>query len=345
MKIKYNQPNLTEEDIEAASNALRKPHIAGNGPLVLHYEHQIAEYTGADYAIAVANATVGLEIVYSFYFNRSYPVKTPSLSFAATATALQRARILLGDAKPQIEFVDPTTRFITETEDISVSYAGYPLGGTGFVADDAHYIYEDMCDFAGRYEARVLSHHAVKPLACGEGGTILTNDPALDVWARNYRSHFRVSTDLGTSGWVGSNYRMQEAQAAILMNRLPRLSSETETRQALARRYRKNLDGIVKLPPDHEKHSYHLFVLEFRDKAERDLVQTSLKMEGVESVVHYKPIPLLPAFINKHQGLWTRATQVWNTCLSIPVHHGLKFADIDFISDIIKGSVNSWRTG
>lgn len=347
MKIRYNQPNLTESDLEAARRALSSSHIAGNGPLVGMYEHEIAQFTGAQYAVAVNSATTALEICYSYYFGEtSRAISVPSLTFAATATALQRARTLAGNRFAPLKFVDPNRRtLVTAAKDVSVSYSGYPLEDWGVIADDAHSIFEGMFNYGNyRYLARILSHHAVKPLACGEGGTILTGDDKLVEYARNYRSHWREATGF-TGNTVASNYRMQEVNAAILLNRLPRVEEERSRRRELANVYKDELSFVaeIDLPLDHEKHSYHLFATRL-PIALRDRVKSYLELNGVESVIHYKPVYDLPAFDGKHEVEEGRyASYVYATELSIPVHHGLSKDNILFIAGKIKEVIQAWK--
>ena len=312
------------------------------------YEREIAQFTGAPYAVAVNSATTALEICYSYYFGEtSRAISVPSLTFAATATALQRARALAGNRFAPLKFVDPARRtLVTATRDVSVSYSGYPLESWGIIADDAHSVFEGMFSYGNhRYLTRVLSHHAVKPLACGEGSTILTGDDNLVEYARNYRSHWREESGF-TSSILASNYRMQEVNAAILLNRLPRVEEERTRRRELADVYRNELLLVseIVMPLDHEKHSYHLFPIRL-PIALRDRVRGHLELNGIESVVHYKPVYDLPVFDGKHEVEEGRyASYVYATELSIPVHHGLNEDSILFIAGKIKEAIQEWKT-
>lgn len=348
-QIRYNQPNLTTADRRAVADLLNEPGawIAGNGPKVAEYEERVAAYTGADFAVAMANASVALEVVYLYYFGATQrPIEVPALSFAATALSLQRARRLVGHSYRPIKFVDCDSWWgITETPDISVSFGGKPLESTGLVADDAHYFFPNM--FEGNlYKCRVLSHHAIKPLTCGEGGTILTNDEDLYHTARSLRSHSRnwagwASTELGT------NYRMTDIQATLLLSQLDHYEDDLALRQYLAKTYIENLElpagECPWLMPVFERwHSYHLFSLQFVSGEIRAAVEKALREQGVETQRHYRPIPLLPAFLGQHEGEFSNATKRYTRALSLPMHTGLSPKDVRRICNIIKDTVEDY---
>ena len=59
--IKLTEPYVGIEETEAVRRVFESGWLA-EGPKTLLFEQAIAEYTGADYAVAVSNATVGLEL-------------------------------------------------------------------------------------------------------------------------------------------------------------------------------------------------------------------------------------------------------------------------------------------
>jgi len=77
-------------------------------------------------------------------------------------------------------------------------------------------------------EVGVFSFNQFKNMTCGEGGAVLTNDPALLVRMLNahdigisYRA--QDSSDSNAPVFLGNNYRISEIQGAILRVQLSRL--------------------------------------------------------------------------------------------------------------------------
>jgi len=125
--------------------------------------------------------------------------------------------------------------------------------------------------------------------AYGDGGAIVTNDPALDQkvrMLRNYGQPRKYHHD--TLGW---NSRLDTVQAAVLLKKLERLPAWNESRRRHAGRYRELLGDLpVVLPVErpHNRHVYHLFVIRM---ANRDgLIEFQAK-RGVSCQIHY-PIPI-----------------------------------------------------
>jgi dTDP-4-amino-4,6-dideoxygalactose transaminase len=125
--------------------------------------------------------------------------------------------------------------------------------------------------------------------ALGDGGMIVTNDPALARqarllreygWAERYVSHI--------CGW---NSRLDELQAAVLRVKLHYLDAKNVTRAQLAAVYDEALAGTglgtPKRRPD-ATHAYHLYVVR---SPKRDALQAFLKARNIDALIHY-PVPV-----------------------------------------------------
>lgn len=330
-KIHYSQQRILPEDVAALKKVLNSGWIAGSGPKTKEYEEAVADFTGYRFAIAVNSATAGLEICYKWYFSGLKYVYIPTLTFVATANVAYRQGL-------GIKFADADDKTLAGyTPDVSVSYAGYPLQGDGLVADDAHYLFRDMAQY-GRYKARVLSHHAIKTLGnSGEGGTILTDDEEFAMFALEYRNHGRDSN--GLTVFAGSNCRMTDIQAALLLEQLSRWDSENSMRHEIAQYYRESLRGVVELPPYHKRHSLHLFPIKLRNNDERDAVQLSLLNKGIGTQINYRPVHMQPLY--QHiQCECPVSEDHFNRSVSIPMHLNLRHDDLVDIVSEITGVVN-----
>jgi dTDP-4-amino-4,6-dideoxygalactose transaminase len=134
-----------------------------------------------------------------------------------------------------------------------------------------------------------LSFFPTKNLgAFGDGGMVVTNDPALAERMRMLRTH----------GWkkkyyseeVGYNSRLDALQAAILQAKFPHVDTWNEKRREIAQRYSEqltNLGVIVPVECDWGRHVYHLYIIRSDRRPE---LQAFLKERGISSEVYY-PLP------------------------------------------------------
>jgi len=181
----------------------------------------------------------------------------------------------------------------------------------------------------------VFSFHSLKNMStCGEGGMITTNrddfvepieklrcmniiewDPKQTEWTfgkytlkkvvdGNYKdywvpSHFDV-TDI--KGHWGSNYRMNEIQAAVGREQLKKLDKHNEMRRKNGRYINEGIEGLKGVNGVYEdpncKHIYHLYTITL-DPAiyNRDEFLRMLYREyGVQGILHYQPTYHLTGF-------------------------------------------------
>lgn len=59
--IPYGRQHITDEDIRAVIDTLKSDYLT-QGPKIKEFETKFAEYVGAQYAVAVNNATSGLHL-------------------------------------------------------------------------------------------------------------------------------------------------------------------------------------------------------------------------------------------------------------------------------------------
>lgn len=250
----------------------------------------------------------------------------PTLTFVATANVAHRQGL-------DIKFTDADDKTLCSySPDVSVSLAGFPLSGRGLVADEAHYLFENMSDY-GEYKARVISHHSVKPLSSGDGGTILTNDADFAQFALEYKNHGRDAN--GMALFPGTNARMTDIQAALLISQLDRWHETNSRRHEIAWQYMDALRGYVELPPYHKRHALHLFMIKLPSTEKRDALQGYLKDRGIGTQIHYRPVHQQPLYRHIYADC-PIADDHFARSLSIPMHVGLNDQDIQFIIESIK---------
>ena len=156
--------------------------------------------------------------------------------------------------------------------------------------------------------------------AYGEGGAVVTDDPALAKkirvmrsWGEERRYEHSVK---------GFNYRMDGIQGAILRVKLRHLEAWTESRRARAADYARAFAGTgITAPierPQH-RHVYHVYAVRL---ANRDATRAALQAADIQTGVHYPiPVHLQPAHadLGYTQGDFPVSEDVASQVLSLPM--------------------------
>jgi dTDP-4-amino-4,6-dideoxygalactose transaminase len=184
----------------------------------------------------------------------------------------------------------------------------------------------------GRFGA--WSFYPTKNLgAIGDGGALTSWDKELLAKARqlrNYGQSDRYHHDL-----PGLNSRLDELQAAILLQRLNHLQAWTERRRAIAQRYWLEIQHpdleTLDPPAEPNSHVHHLFILRTHRREE---FQTHLEQMGIKTLIHY-PVPChRQKALGQHRvdpdGLAVTEHHS-QTCVSLPIHPFLYDQEVDRI--------------
>ena len=150
--------------------------------------------------------------------------------------------------------------------------------------------------------AGAFSFYPTKNLgALGDGGAVVTGDPALAERLRLLRQYGQA--DRYEHVAHGVNSRLDEIQAALLRAKLPHLPAGNERRNAIAARYDEALAEAPVRPlrrlPGRD-HAFHLYVVLAPD---RPGFQAALAERGVATLVHYpRPIHGHPPYADLGRG-------------------------------------------
>ena len=319
------------------------------GPELAAFEKAFAASTGAAHAVGVGNGTDALAIALrAAGIGAGDEVITSPLSAAYTALAVMmvRARPVFADIDALRLTLDPRAVAAAVTPRtaavLPVHIYGQPADMDAIASVAARHglaIVEDCCQAhlatcggrpVGSFGlAAAYSFYPTKNLgALGDGGALTTNDARVAEQARRLRNGGQ--TDRYHHAEFGVNSRLDELQAAVLLERLRGLEDATRQRRALAARYRAQLDGLeaVTVPPELDAgHVYHLFPVLAGD---RDGLQRHLQRSGVETLVHYPvPIPRQPALSLEEPAVCPTADGVCDRLLSLPLYPALDATAID----------------
>jgi dTDP-4-amino-4,6-dideoxygalactose transaminase len=312
--LHIGRPNIGDRSalLSRINTMLDNRWLSNDGPFLQELERRLAELLGTRHCVAVANATLGLQLVAEATGLRG-EVIIPSFTFIATAHALawQGLKPVFCDIDPETHNIDPARveALITSRTtaimgvhlwgracDIDALQALSRRYGLHLLFDAAHAL---GCSYQGRMiggfgEAEVFSFHATKFFNSFEGGAIATNDDALAERLRQMRN-FGYDDESRTVA-LGINAKMHEASAVMGLTSLESLTSYVATNYQNLRAYREHLadvPGISIIEHDNrELHNYQYVVLEIDEAGaglSRDDLLQVLRAERVLARRYFSP--------------------------------------------------------
>lgn len=358
-----------------------------DGKKTVRLEERFAEMHGVRFGIAATNGTHTLQIALQAAGIRpGDEVIVPAYTFLATATSCLAVGAIpvFADIDPDTYLLDPAAVEAAITERtraiIPVHLGGYMCPMHKFQDLATRYnlkIIEDSAQgLISKYDGKFTGHwgdlasfsfQASKNASGGEGGMVLTNDPDLARLARSYHNCGRVEGgQFYEHHVIGSNYRMTEWQAAILLAQFERLEPLRQKRQANAELLAGLLAEIpgvrpVKQDPLITQIDYHTYIMTIDPEAwgvEKMSILKALYAEGVPVGGGYNPLHLQPMFREDPyvRGLWQqfRGTEPVYPNIALPntmkatktaawFLHTLLLGTADDTADIAKAFAKVWE--
>jgi dTDP-4-amino-4,6-dideoxygalactose transaminase len=328
------------------------------GPETAAFERELAAYTGVAHALGLASGTDAIHLgLRALGVGRGDEVVTTPHTATATIAAIDHsgATPVLADIDPETYTLDPRAveRVITARTKVilPVHLFGHPADLAPLADLAARHgllLLEDCAQAHGaRYRgkrvgsfghAAAFSFYPTKNLgAIGDGGMLVTSDPAVLERARTLREYgWKQRFVSEVPGW---NSRLDEIQAAILRVKLRQLDHNNDRRRALASIYTRLLAGRPGLPSVRAgcEHAFHLYVI--RDDR-RDALRELLGQHQVGTAVHYPvPIHLQPAYHGRlgGAGSFPVAEKAALEILSLPIYPQLTAEAAEQIAALIAG--------
>jgi len=303
------------------------------GEKVKEFEEKFAAFQDAKYGIACTNGTAALESsLIACGVGAGDEVMVPPYTFVATATAVLKVNAIpvFTDIDIETANIDPedVKKKITRKSKaiIPVHFAGLPcdMDLLGDIARRHNLrIIEDAChSWGSKWKGKgtgalgdcgAFSFQMSKNITSGEGGIVLTDNEELAETIRSYTNVGRGKDKPWYEHYIlGTNLRMTELQAAILLGQLTRLEAQTLKREENASYLTEKLKDIpgirvMKKDPRITRRSYHLYIFRYIKEEwegiERDKFIEALDKEGIPCNKGY-PYPLYknPLFLRKGEG-------------------------------------------
>ncbi|MGQ9628976.1 MAG: DegT/DnrJ/EryC1/StrS family aminotransferase [bacterium] len=359
MTIPIAKPYFTDDEKRAVVEVLESGWVV-QGPKVTEFEEKVAEYVGARYAVATSSCTTALHLsLLALGVGPGDEAIVPAFTFVATANAVEYV-----GARPVFVDIDPKT-FNIDVDEIegkitSRTKAILPVHLFGLSAEmdaimdvaerhNLKVVEDSACALGTRYrgkhagtfgEAGCFSFHPRKAITTGEGGMIVTGDPALAERLRSLRDHGAGASDLARHrqgipelpeyNVLGYNYRMTDIQGAVGVEQMRKLDWILERRMEGAEYYNealKDLEGIrTPFVPEFCSHSYQSYVVLVEEGLSRDGLASELKRKGISTRQGTHSVPHLGYYRRKYgygDGDFPRSLEAEGRSLALPLFAGM----------------------
>jgi dTDP-4-amino-4,6-dideoxygalactose transaminase len=290
------------------------------GSMVSEFEQRFAELCGVEKSLMVTNGSTALEIALTVAgVGAGDEVLVPPYTFMSTVMSvlLVNALPIFIDIHPHTYCMDPQ---LIEPHISPNTKAILPVHLAGMPCD-----MEKIMDIASRHNLTVIedacqahlsewngqkvgsigrlgcfSFQVSKNISAGEGGAIISSDPALIDSCFYYHTCGRLRAGM----WYfhshpGTNRRMTEFQAAILLAQIERVPDQMRLRSDNAAYLSAKLSQIpginpLSVPEFASRHAYHLYIFRYRADAfgglHRDIFVKALQAERIPCSTGYVPL-------------------------------------------------------
>lgn len=306
--------SLGERELAAVEAVFSADWTAGQGPRGKALEAELAERYGVGGAVAVSNCGAALhlallalgvqagdEVIVADY---TFPAPSHAAIYVGAVPVFADVRADTGTVDPQAvaALIGPRTVGViaVDTVGLPADYADLREITTRhglFLIEDA------ACAVGATYQGRpagalapvgCLSFHGRKGITSGEGGALLTADPALAADAR-LRSSFgiepifdkarAVGLPIPEFTTIGYNYKLSDISAAILQVQLGRIDELLNRRRAVAARYADLLadEELLTLPivPSDRTHAWQSYLVKLDPSVDRVALAADLRAQGI----------------------------------------------------------------
>jgi dTDP-4-amino-4,6-dideoxygalactose transaminase len=313
-KLYVGRPNIGDRQrfLERVNEMFDRRWLSNDGPFLKEFEQRISELVGVKHAIAVCNATAGIELA-SRALDLKGEVIMPSYTFVATAHALQWQEItpIFADMDPATHNIDPAKieALITPrtTGIVGVHVWGRACDTRAIEKIAAKHNLKVMydashgfgCSSGGQMlgsfgECEVFSFHATKFINCFEGGVVTTNNDELAEKMRLMRNFGFVDYDKAV--YLGINGKMNEVCAAMGLTNLDAMSDIVDVNRLNYLAYCDELRAVagvsvIRYEPK-EKNNYQYVVIEVDPHVcprNRDEIVEALHAENVIARKYFWP--------------------------------------------------------
>ncbi|WP_067838486.1 DegT/DnrJ/EryC1/StrS family aminotransferase [Nocardia lijiangensis] len=364
--------SLGERELAAVAEVFASGWPAGQGPRGKALEVELVERYGTGGAVALSSCGAALhlallalgvqpgdEVIVADY---TFPAPAHAVRYVDAVPVFADVRADTGTVDPQAvaDLVGPRTVGV-----IAVDTVGLPADYSELrsIADrgDLFLIEDAACAVGATYQGipagalapvSCLSFHGRKGITSGEGGALLTADPALadDVRLRSSFGIGSIFADAQVVGLpipifteIGYNYKLSDIAAAILQVQLTRIGELLDRRRLVAARYAELLadEELLTVPhvPQDRTHAWQSYLVTLDPQVDRAGVAADLRAQGIgcghgawacHLQLVYEPKQPCPV-----------SADLFHRNLAIPMHAELSDGQVERVAEALRAAVRT----
>jgi len=343
-------PKLNEEMLKVLESGWW-----GFGPKTIEFEKKFAEYVGSKYAVGVNSGTAALDLCLKAYGIKGGELITTPMTFVSDAIVGEwnGMDVTFGDIDEDTLCLDPSSLVITDKTKAIITVDSHgrlaDIDGlrerfNGLIIEDAaHAMYTPGAGKKG--DITIWSFQAVKSMPTGDGGMITTNDDAIYkklrtlTWLGVEKSTYeradlkKYSWDYDITQGEGIKAYMNDLTAVIGLAQLERLEETNAKRRAIQAVYNEAFRGTEEILTPNFSHTVQYYTMKCE---RRDQLSDFLADNGIATSVHFKPLNFMSYWKKAQKRPLPVNDSVWLKLLTLPVHNGLTWEQVEFIISKVK---------
>ena len=346
--------------------------VSSVGPLVPRFERELAEWVGAEHAVACGSGTAALHLaMLAVGVGPGDDVLVSDLTFIASANPARYcgAKVILVDSEPRGWNLDSA---LVEAELDRRGRAGLRMPAAivavhafgqlaplerilAAATDHGVPVIEDAAEALGGQwlsppfrlrqagtvgEIGIFSFNGNKVLTTGGGGMLVTADAAKAAKARHLSTQARLPGSDYVHDAIGFNYRLSNIAAAVGLAQLERLDAMLARKREIADRYDDEFDREPRvetvLDAPGTRGSAWLYTVLLPSRSDRDRVRVALAAEGIETRPVWPPLHLQQPYLGSPVlGGGGVAVELAGRGLSLPSSAGLSDTELTEVADAL----------
>jgi perosamine synthetase len=355
----HHDPLFIGNERKYLNHCIKSGYVSYVGNFVKKFENKITKFTKSKYAVATSSGTSALHLSLK-YFNVDHndEVLLPSLTYVATANAVKYCNATpnfvdienqsmgicpkklsnylkkIVKKKGKFSFNKKTGKKIKAL--IAVHLYGFPCKINEIQKICKKYnliLIEDAAEAFGSFykkkhlgtfgDAGVLSFNGNKPITCGSGGAVITNNKHFSKKIKHLSTHAKVND------WydhkhdeIGYNYRMNNLSAAVGCAQIEKIKTILKAKRKNFSWYEKafkNLSGIKILKePKYSNTNYWLITGYLKNYKLKNKLLKTFKTKGFGFRTTWRPLHSLKIFKNCPKDSMSVSNDFFKKAISFP---------------------------
>lgn len=360
-------PTIDEHGIEEMVKVL-KSGWWGYGPKTAEFEKKFAETVGSKYAVGCNSGTSALDLCLKAYNITGGELITTPFTFVSDAIVgewnnmdvtfadidehsfcLDPKSLVLSKDTKAIITVDSHGR-LADIDGIREQIEKYNKGKAEkdqihplIIEDAAHAMLTPGAGKKG--DITIWSFQAVKSLPTGDGGMVTTNDDEIYkelrrlTWLGVEKSTYeradlkKYSWDYDITQARGIKAYMNDLTAVIGLAQLERLEETNAKRRAIQAYYNNAFAGMDEIEVPWFSYTVQYYTMRAKNRNE---LSDFLADNGIATSVHFKPLNMMTYWKKAEKRPLPVSDAVWLKLLTLPVHHGLTWVQVEYIIAKVK---------